>query len=502
VAKPRRNKVSRKQNNRQKANKTGKLFPRDRASAESFNTVKIDTSQVSETIKQSVEALLLCRPFLLPRALPTPVYSLQAEQTFIVDDCAGFTVEVEPKLFDPIRVIKTQQATVPNLWQGTFHHQTDDCEERNITSYPKMEFMDANGQNVEPNHNIDKTCSHLAVNDGHWTWVTGNHFQAVKGSVASMFNEIIVTFESGDATFPDLSIEIYDADEILTSSHLFTKVIAAKVCTYTVPAVIGLGSFWTLAMNLPLSANYTQPIWVDMRNWRVNQQSDLLSDTRIPAVADEANYNNIIAASTHWSITSMALLITNTQADLKNGGIIGAAVLPSDKIISHSPKICYTDITNLPYNKYTGKLANGAHVSMIGEKVQDYFFKDKRELTTGGPSLIMAGHLPSDEVNDVASLKVVVRINYELILPSICFPSEICSRNGDFFNELMGAIRMLTLGRVTSPLVGENPDHIRRIKEIAIKLAKDPRLRQAAMTALKAGYNVTKVALPVLMAAL
>jgi hypothetical protein len=304
---------------------------------------------------------------------------------------------------------------------------------------------------------------------------------------------------------PDVAVRSYNAAGVATGAAFFiTGIPVGNTVTYTAAGVPLIGSFWSLCFDA-LSPPCELPTYIDATLLVPTVTSGIKSVERYNPLSFEAGFDALKEASTAWSVVGMSLLVTNMQSDLNNGGTCAGAVVPYGTPISLEPSACYETMNQLPYNTYNGPLKYGTFSSYLGEKLQDYFFNDLSSSVpvrhSGGPDLYTACSIPvSGATDDSLNMRVEVKINYEFIVPSRIYTSVVPSMNVNYFNAVIATIRSMQFE--ASPLVGENPEHFKRIKSIAMKVAKNPTVRRLASDALSLTKGAAKVALPMLLAAL
>jgi len=473
---------------------------------------RFKNSGLEPAIEESVHALLSASPFVMPRDLPTHVYNLNAYRAIDVANCAKFTARLSPDLDYPLTIVTEKSESATRILANTVNSDTYGATTGFRKCFIEIPYSYAQGQveawRVFTNYEKVYNCKFVA-SDRLLHINRSVEYALCTGLMTATSGDIIAQF-TDPADRPNLYLASYDVNGQMLDRIAFGATVAGDIVTYVnQDEVPDAGVYFALEFDFA-SAPYDGifPTHVDFSNFSLTIESGIGQFLRINPLAAEAGYQTLLQVATQWSITSMSLLVTNMQSDLNNGGTIAAAVVPYGTHISLEPGICYSQVTQLPYNSYNGQLSKGSHCSYLGERIQDYYFRDVFETDAfglraiGGPSCYSTGSIPvAGSTVDSCNVRVAININYEFIIPSRIYTSVVSNVNLDYFVVMLAALKKYGF-TVGSPLVGENPDHLRRIKTIAKKIAADPHVREAARHGINALTGLTKAALPALLSIL
>lgn len=199
-----------------------------------------------------------------------------------------------------------------------------------------------------------------------------------------------------------------------------------------------------------------------------------------------------------YAPVAASTVINVTQVLRDRGGNFLAAYLPSNLAIPTDPDLAWNDIKSYSrsYPVKSQEFMLGAHATWVGARIQDYEFRRpfRQEFWQIAnwqslPKTVLIAQRAKSADSSVARYYIDFRAAFaiqtldpriELTLSPSC--PNFCAL-------------FLSLVVNHDLLVGENPDHLKRLLELATKIANDPRVEQLAK------FGLTKV-LPSLMAAL
>ncbi len=465
----------------------------------------LSEKHIEDEIANFVSTLLNSDQFILPRAVPTRVYQKTFKRVITISDCVAASVLLRPSLSKPLVVTTKSAASVP----GTYTVLSEDvigCPTQGSVFW-EIPFYDSGSQGTlratqfsYPTGTAyrmflsDVGDQHYAVApefpDVYGTMYPGA-VTAIAGSLTVLGNNI------SSGSYWNLMFESRNAmGTTMGSLTAVVNVATPGQTVYTFSGVIPVAAFFSLRFvpvldNAPAITQFNSTLSFSI-------DSDVTGLFYDPT----DGYETLTGAAQRWSITSASLLIQNTQSSLSNGGNIYIATVTNDYPLTTYPLALSTQITTMqPQNFYNGPLRKGAFASYLPEDSSGYFFQnvvadattDSQQLDT--PKLVASIIGPTD--GSSISLMVTMRINYEYIITSQVFTSAVSNNNITFLTECLGAIRACELDDDLR-LVGENPDHVRKIKTIARKVAQNPRVKDAARSALRVGTEATKTLLPLL----
>lgn len=198
----------------------------------------------------------------------------------------------------------------------------------------------------------------------------------------------------------------------------------------------------------------------------------------------------IFTTSQLWSPVAMACLYNVSQELQKAGGKFTASYLPSwveDKLdTSFSEEWSTLASYSNSYPRFQGPFKTGAQASWVGQRIDDYAFR--KPYTSAEANAIEESSMPIDVFMSQRAAESATN-NFYLTF-AVCF--EVQSLNPALTMSLgpssTSLIPMLLAHLVASNhLVGENPDHIARLKKLALKIINDPLVRQGFKTLAGAG---------------
>lgn len=187
-----------------------------------------------------------------------------------------------------------------------------------------------------------------------------------------------------------------------------------------------------------------------------------------------------------------------TQLLKDAGGNMLSAYLPSRTQLPSDPRAAWDSASALKrsYPVATNKFQHGAHASWVGARIQDYEFR--RPFSQVDWTNLNYESLPSTYFiaqralsAEASAARYYLEFNtawaIQTLDPKVSM--SITPSCPQFLILFMSIVACNPL------LVGENPDHLTRIKELAVKIASDPRVHQLV----KMGLSK---ALPMLLAAM
>lgn len=210
--------------------------------------------------------------------------------------------------------------------------------------------------------------------------------------------------------------------------------------------------------------------------------------------------DDLFRTSALWAPVACSTIVNCVQVLKERGGEFLSAYLPSNVGLSvpNDPASAWSQLVGYgrSYPVATNSFQHGAHATWVGARIQDYEFRrpftDPKWLglqKTALPStVILAQRAKSDTASSiryyiefrvafaVQTLNPVISMTMTPSCPSFC-------------------VLFLSIVAAHSLLVGENPDHMKRLIELAKKVATDPRVVALAKTGLSK-------AIPMLLSAL
>lgn len=502
---PKKNNQSKLKN---KQNKTSR--PKTRVLAKTnYAAMSSIPDKVTNHIQAATEALLNADQFILPRALPTHIVPIHTSITLTVTNTNSVIVAVYPELQFPIHIITTEvDSTTDSVVDPP------DSTLANVNDYERAIY------NFRPDlvvNNVSQIVPTIINNDS----APGIHFiytfekaltysedvaipTAYPGILLDISGSITLTYE-GLPAIPAIA-DIYTLEVVilaqdgtaLGSVFPASTTISGQEVTYTnFNAIPPPGAYWRILLK---PGNTAHKI-VHSSSLLVISSTQVTSNVRkYRPVNRSSDWDDLINTSTRWSFTAGAVTMTNTAAALVNGGNCAAALLPSGVDFPTLPTLAFDYISSLPYNKMTGPLKLGTHVSYIADDLSQYFFKTMDIAAIDGPTMVSVFKTNTGNVSSDVSLQVKVNLMYEFITPNVTRTHLVSPAHAAFFETLVGSITSVCSNN--EGLASHNPDHLKKIKDICRKVAQDPGVRAAANAAIKTGSKVITTFGPALLGAL
>lgn len=487
--------------------------PRNKVQVRAKSVMKNDQQtniKLNASITDATEALLNADQFILPRALPTHVVPIHTNITLSITNTDAVVVAVYPDNEFPISVITTNPPEVAIL------STTPEVGEiANLNDYQLAIF------NLRPNLLIANTEQVLLpttlVNTDErqsrfiFTNELNNTFEfssdrempkAYPGlltDIAGAFQIIYDTAPLSPADFYAVNIQVLDGSgRQLQLSSPSTVAISDTAVTYSnFNTPIVPGSYWRILLTPGSQPKRIKSLDMSVLTFNVTQVSSNIR--RYRPVNRSSDWDDLVASCTRWSFTAGSLTMTNTASALVNGGNCATALLPTGVDFPVIPTLAFDFISGLPYNKMTGPLKDGTHVSYLADDLSQYFFKPIEESRIAAPVMVAVFRANTGNVSSAVSLQVKVNLMYEWITPNVTRTHLVSPAHAAFFEALIGAITQQCAGN--DGLASHNPDHMKKIRDIAKKVSNDPNVRAAATAALRAGKSMITTFGPLLLGA-
>lgn len=217
-----------------------------------------------------------------------------------------------------------------------------------------------------------------------------------------------------------------------------------------------------------------------------------------PPVSEDSVYATLTAHSTKYRMDAMSLLLQFRGADMTNAGSVAIALVPEGTNLPlGDPAACYAAISKLPYDKYTGPLKNGAHCFWRPATIRELLFTDNRvrDPQLASNFIVVAWLSPATTAGQPPEVVIKVDSVWEWVFDSQSLPQFRAPFGWSYLEALYASISMYNPA-------GENPNHMKKVKEIAKKVASNPVVRKLATDAVNMGLSEAKKLLPVLMGGL
>lgn len=217
-----------------------------------------------------------------------------------------------------------------------------------------------------------------------------------------------------------------------------------------------------------------------------------------PPISEDSVYNTLTAQCTKYRMDAMSLLLQFRGADQTNAGSVAIALVPEGTNLPlNDPAACYTAISKLPYDRYTGPLKFGAHCFWRPATIRELLFTDNRvrDPQLASNFIVVAWLSPATTAGQPPEVILKVDSIWEWVFDSQSLPQFRAPFGWSYLEALYASISMYNPA-------SENPNHIKKVKEIAKKVASNPVVRKLATDAVNMGLSEAKKLLPLLMGGL
>jgi hypothetical protein len=468
-------------------------------------------SQVGAHIEDAVVTLLTAGNFYLPREMPTHVLNLRLKHSFTIQNASGLIVDVSPNLRDNIEVQTFTNARnlaltdvvddypflngaaavvsvnnvidLPHIWNDLSGNQYQKAK-FHIADYPLFTFWNPLLQN-----GLWETFADFEdnPNDDHNWGLHRSFIHLYNGSIISLTGTITCVQDVATEKFAVMLVSFDSKLQVIGT----TLSAAYTVSPYTVPATVPPpSSYFGIFLVAELDTNHLFTQYDSSTMALTVNTADQSSTFYSPVAADELNhYLATLDSCTSWSFVGCAVTVTNLAAGILSGGNVSTALVPygSLQTIPTTPTTLYEWIQQRPYDNFDGPVANGSHASWLGEKVQDYYLRPMQDYNEA-PHIVACVNAPDQAPVVTLNVRVKIVAVYEFVCYTQLVHNEICPQNVEFFNKMLGVIRLHSLSS-DETLVGDNPDHMKRIKSLAKKVASNPAVRNVAKQAINMGID-------------
>ncbi len=476
-----------------------------------------DFSKVESAIHDSAIALLSAKDLLLPRAMPTHVSRISTHLTVPINDCQAVQVQVRPDdLYSPVWVSRQIESGSPVVYTcaaGSYYLKTFDDEhlpfQTNVNSEIVFrDFYSPSNVQLLVNDNPDYG-QVLAVDvytlDGNREFNAGvRSAQSFLGPVSAF--SITITFVHASnittSTAGNLYLTGYDSKGVIVSNQLFGKTAGAtspEIIYGLTNAAGAVGESFTFRY-IPTSQSVNSVIQIVMSTSTITINGYVTTLEKYkPISANQQSYwDNYLDSALKWSFTSCSVVLTNTAASITNGGTVASALFPSGSTIGQFPAATIDAISSLPYNNYNGQLREGAHVSYLADDISQYFFRAKTD-PFDCPIPVVAAIAQQGTTDNILSMQLQVFCTFEIITSDLTRVLLISPGHTALFEAMVRSILVLSSRGGSFNLAGCNPDHLKRMWNIAKQVAKDPNVRSHATTALKSMGQAALKAAPLML---
>lgn len=215
---------------------------------------------------------------------------------------------------------------------------------------------------------------------------------------------------------------------------------------------------------------------------------------------DDAALLNLYQTASRISYTKTQTVLTDVTPTIYEGGSVCCAQITGDTPLPRNAEQLYDMISKLttPMRVYKpGKLQRGASWNYVPEKLEDIQFHkqetyDNAWANDHRPYWVVAWQTPSVDNAKFTSM-LNFGIGYEYLSNSIA--DYVCMSPIDKKDLYKYYLQLAS----QKPNVGENPDHLTRIRDVVKSIASDPDIRSAALNLMKTGGKSLLMAMPMLL---
>lgn len=466
--------------------------------------------RAEKEIKACVEAMLEPDPsttWAIPRMFPTDVCPINYDRTVNLDSPNGVVIECTPDLFETLKISsRPNGAVTPINLRGAIDYSLVALARNDVRWYPEYTFYDASGNVVlVPSFLVDDPLAIALVTQeatGGISTVTALPRQKrIYAAQITAYDTTSLTVQFvGFPTSLTQTFEVLDLNlSVLYTDSAVTASPSSGVQYNNALAIAGSGPFFTCGFSFQTPAS--SPITMSSISALINNTTMVIDTVHTgvygpsPDVSG-ALYQSVVDSSDKYSFPLLSLLCTFTGSDLLNGGNIAIGVVPSKYNLSLIPAVAYAQICALGGHRYSGAMKNGVHGFYIPDDITRVSFFpigtpiEGRRLCVAILPQQIGGGGPSS----AATFRISLRSHIEFINASQSLAHLTC---GCGYEEIVES--MFSCLQVQEQ-VGENPDHLKRIAKAAMTVAKDPRTKQLAATALKWIGRGALASVPLLLA--
>ena len=180
-------------------------------------------------------------------------------------------------------------------------------------------------------------------------------------------------------------------------------------------------------------------------------------------------------------------MLFRSVSQSRYGSVAIALVPESLNLPLDDPAACYAAISKLPYDKYTGPLKYGAHCFWRPATIRELLFSENnvRDPQAISNCIVVAWLSPATSAGQPPEVVIKVDSIWEWVYDSQSLPQFRAPFGWSYLEALYASISMYNPA-------GENPNHMKKVREIAKKVASNPVVKKLASDAINMGLNETK----------
>lgn len=472
---------------------------------QSPQTPSVSDAAASKCMASHMEKMASPTPsdlWVVPREFPVDSCPINYEASININSAAGsgVVIDCKPDLQEAVTIYSEKPNSTITVTALAVKSKSGALPAGALTSFrwcPELIFYDVANNEVPVASWLSPDPLYQAWDEGSNSWVPGHvRLYAAQPSALGQEN-CVFTAATGATTFScTLGVATYNLALQQTSADTQTTVVAQGILfANVVGGITTTDPLFTAWVQLPGG------LLVNDLNLTFSTGAITLAEIQKtafnPAPALNGSlYDTVVETSSKYSFPILDVLGTFTGSDLLNGGNLAVGIVPFDFPLSRIPAVAYEQISALGGRRYTGPMKKGFHGFYIPDDVTRIAFLEMDEKVKG--RRIVCAILPQtlDGGNSSSvSIRLRVRSHIEFINAAQTL-AHMTSVHGleEEFHTLFAA-----LGSADTQ-VGENPDHVRRMKDAIVKAAKDPRVIEAGKHVLSALGKVATIGIPLMFA--
>lgn len=441
------------------------------------------------------------RPFKLPRPTAPLVHAVIYENVFKVE-----ASDIDAGL-EGVIIVEQELATTASIYSPAASISIVDGKFRNFQGYSENTAITANSLYTVPgtlnNSQFTKiyTTSQLydAVGfmvdcfawDPHTSeWEQGKVW-AFESTLQSAAHNFSIDFESSSGTVNEGGgvFEIHrgtcDGTNFTTSGHSDITVVQG---TSAYSSTISSGGPFTAFAYNPAAPHVLHSVRMDCDNVDVAYVG--VVHHVLPA-ATSSSFQALLDSSNKYCISALESLL-QFEGGMTTAGHISCALVPAELDIPTDAGECINFIAKLPQvRKYEGPIKTGGHISWMPDNINQLWLRPKNAAPIPSQKLVFAFQAPPPGNLQTASMRLYTWSNIEFETYDASYGASAGCSAGMLMTAIVDSYG-------TCQPCSENPNHLRKVADIAKRVVTDPTVQMFAKAALGAG----KVLLPTFLAML
>lgn len=456
---------------------------------------------VKELVTSALMPSKAVRPFKLPRPTAPLVHSVIYQNEIKIEAADPDTG------LEGVVIVEQELATTASIYSPAASINIVDGKMVCFTAFPQGNALNANSlytlpgtlQNTNGTRNYSSARKFaavgFAVDTYAWNTQTSEWEQgavwAFENTLQSASHNFLIDFESVSGTVNEGGgvFEIHrgtsDGEIFTTAAHTDITVVQGTGSYAETKA--SDGPFTVFAYN-PASPHVLHSARMQCDNVDITYVGQI---HHVVPVATSDSFVSLLASSNKYCISALEALL-QFEGGMTKAGHVCCALVPAELDIPTDAGECINFVAKLPQvRKYEGKIGNGAHVSWMPDNINQLWLRPKAAAPIPSQKLVFAFQAPPPGNLQTASMRLYTWSNVEF----------------ETYDPSYGASAGCSAGMLMTAIVdsygtcqpcSENPNHLKKVADIAKKVVSDPTVQMFAKAALGAG----KVLLPTFLAML